>query len=51
MINLERQAKLKDYIDDLVFALYFNISLKEVGLDKVEEIQKDCSKSKYYRLL
>jgi len=51
VIDLERQTKLKDYIDDLVFALYFNIPLKEVGLDKAEEIQKDCSKSKYYRLL
>lgn len=49
--DFEKQAKLKDYIDDLVFALYFNISLREVGIDKAEEIQKDCSKSQYYRLL
>ncbi len=51
VIDFEKQAKLKDYIDDLVFVLYFNIPLKEVGLDKAEEIRKDCSKSKYYRLL
>jgi len=51
VIDFEKQAKLKDYIDDLVFALYFNIPLKEIGLDKAEEIQKECSKSKYYRLL
>lgn len=51
VIDLERQTQLKDYMDDLVFALYFNIPLKEVGIDKAEEIQKACSKSKYYRLL
>ena len=34
-----------------IFALYFGIPLKEVGLDKAEEIQKDCSKSQYYQLL
>jgi len=50
VIDLQRQAQLKDYIDDLVFALYFRIPLEEVGLDKAEEIQKDCSKSKYYQL-
>lgn len=51
VIDLEKQAKLKGYIDDLVFALYFKIPLKEVGLDKAEEIQKACSGSKYYQLL
>jgi hypothetical protein len=50
VIDFEKQAKLKDYIDDLVFALYFNIPLKEVSLDKAEEIRKHCSKSKYYQL-
>ena len=51
VIDFEKQAKLKDYIDDLVFALYFKIPLKQVGLDKSEEIQKVCSKSKHYQLL
>ena len=50
MIDLEKQAKLEDYVDDLVFALYFKIPLKEVGLHEAEKIQKDCSKSKYYQL-
>jgi hypothetical protein len=50
VLDLERQTQLKDYIDDLVFALYFKIPLKEVGLDKSDEIQKACSKSKYYQL-
>ncbi|MCK4354354.1 MAG: hypothetical protein KAW83_03785 [Dehalococcoidia bacterium] len=50
VIDFEKQAKLKDYIDDLVFTLYFNVPLKEVGLDKSEEIQKACSASRYYQL-
>lgn len=51
VIDFEKQAKLKDYIDDLVFALYFNIPLKEVSLDKAEDIRKACSTSKYYDIL
>ena len=51
VIDFEKQAKLKEYIDDLVFALYFNIPLKEVSLDKSKEIKKACSLSEYYRIL
>jgi len=51
VIDLEKQAKLKDYIDDLVFALYFKIPLKEIGLDKAKQIHEACSSSKYYQLL
>jgi hypothetical protein len=49
VIDFEKQAKLKDYIDDLVFALYFNILLKEVSLDKSDQIHEVCSASKYYQ--
>jgi len=51
VIDFRKQAKLKDYIDDLVFALYFNIPLKEVSLEKSKEIQKACLKNKYYQFL
>ena len=51
VIDLERQTQLKDYIDDLVFALYFNIPLREVSLEKSDEIREACTESKYYRLL
>ena len=50
VIDFEKQAKLKDYIDDLVFALYFDVPLKEVSLDKSVQIHEACSKSKYYQL-
>jgi len=51
VIDFEKQADLKDYIDDLVFALYFNISLTKVGVEHATEIKKLCQKNKFYRLL
>jgi len=51
ILDLERQEQLKNYIDDLVFSLYFGITLKEIGLDKAEKIQKTCLRSEYYQLL
>ena len=50
-IDFEKQEALKDYIDDLVFALYFNIPLGEIGLDYAEEIKRACQKSTYYQLV
>jgi hypothetical protein len=51
VIDFERQAQLKDYIDDLVFALYFDVPLEDVSPEKSTEIRVACSRSKYYRLL
>ena len=51
VVDLAKQAELKDYIDDLVFSLYFNIALKGVGLEVSTLIRKACSKSRYYRFL
>jgi hypothetical protein len=50
-IDFEKQATLKDYIDDLVFALYFNIRLTKVGLDYAAEIKEKCQNDKFYQLL
>lgn len=49
VIDLEKQKQLKNYIDDLVFALYFNVFIPTVGLDKTELIRSDCLKNKYYK--
>jgi len=49
-IDFQTQAALKDYIDDLVFALYFNVPLAEVGFEYADEIKKACRKSQYYGL-
>lgn len=47
----EYQAQIKNYIDDLVYALYFKIKLPELGFENAEEIKKTCAKHKYYELV
>ncbi len=50
IIDYDKQRKLKDYIDDLVFALYFKVSLSKDLLreQNCTKIKNSCSKSKYY---
>jgi len=50
-IDFKKQAHLKDYIDDLVFALYFNIRLTKIRLNYAADIKKVCQKNKSYTLL
>lgn len=49
-VDFKKQAEIKDYIDDLVFALYFNVPVKKVGLGKAREIKQECEKNKFYKL-
>ena len=51
VIDFEKQSQLKSYIDNLVFALYFDIPLKGVGLENSDEIREACLESKYYKIL
>jgi hypothetical protein len=51
VIDFEKQTKLKDYIDDLVFALYFLPLEKMITAHKPSELKAFCSKTKYYKLL
>ena len=51
VLDYDRQKELKDYIDDLVFALYFNIRLESLGLNKADKIKARCSKNPYYKLM
>jgi len=51
IIDYEKQQELKNYIDDLVFALYFNINIENLGLDYSKEIKTECSKNQYYKLV
>jgi len=50
-IDFEKQKHLKDYVDDLVFALYFNIPLTKVDINNAAEIKKVCKKNKFYKVL
>jgi len=51
VIDYDKQQKLKSYIDDLVFVLYFNIGLEKLGLNQAEKIKAKCSKNTYYGLV
>jgi len=51
VIDFEKQKKLKDYIDNLVFALYFNVSINKIGLNSSDDIKNLCSKNKYYQIV
>jgi len=42
------QESLKDYIDDLVFALYFNVTVKKVGINLASHIKGLCHQNKFY---
>ena len=48
IIDFELRDKIKNYIDDLVFALYFNVSLENLGLGNAGGIKKECLKNVYY---
>lgn len=50
-IDFDKQKIIKDYIDDLVFALYFNVNIKEVGINKAREIKRKCKENKFYKVI
>jgi hypothetical protein len=47
----EYQAKLKNYIDDLVYALYFKINLIQLSFENAVEIKNTCAEHQYYQLV
>lgn len=51
IIDFKKQSVLKDYIDDLIFALYFNIPINNPSLDKATDIHQLCNNNKYYHNL
>lgn len=51
VIDYDYQKYLKDYIDDLVFILYFNISVDKNIIDNPEKIHELCVQNKYYNLI
>lgn len=48
IIDFEYQKQIKDYIDDLVFALYFNVPIKHTGLGYASEIKQSCLENEFY---
>ncbi len=51
IIDLDKQRALKDYIDDLVFSLYFKIIIPKNKLSNLTYIKDLCSKNKFYKLI
>jgi len=49
--DVDYQAEIKDYIDDLVFSLYFKIDIPELGFENRNQIKELCKKNKYYKLI
>ncbi|MDD5458813.1 MAG: Eco57I restriction-modification methylase domain-containing protein [Phycisphaerae bacterium] len=47
-LDKDLQKTLKNYIDDLVFALYFNVPVKKVGLSNASQIKDLCRKNEFY---
>ena len=50
-IDKQEQAVIKDYIDDLVFALYFIIPIKKTGIEQAQNIKTQCLKNQYYQYI
>jgi hypothetical protein len=50
-IDLKLQGAIKDYIDDLVFALYFNVPVQNLGIKQAEQIKAACKKNSFYKII
>jgi len=50
-IDFDRQKNLKNYIDDLVFASYFDVPISRIGLAHATDIKKACQENKYYKII
>jgi len=51
VIDDNTQQKNKDYIDDLVFALYFDADISNIGIEHAEAIKNQCRKSRFYEIV
>ena len=51
VIDFEQQKILKDYIDDLVFCLYFNLQIPKDKLSNTKFIKQHCRANKFYKEL
>jgi len=48
IIDKELQVQIKNYIDDLVYALYFNVKLQDIGFVNRDKVHIACAKHEYY---
>ncbi|OGK16581.1 hypothetical protein A2774_03135 [Candidatus Roizmanbacteria bacterium RIFCSPHIGHO2_01_FULL_39_12c] len=48
-IDFDKQKRIKDLIDDLVFCLYFNIDIPKNKISDGKFIKTQCQKNKFYK--
>lgn len=51
VIDFDLQKQIKNYIDDLLFALYFKVKLLSLGFANREKIHNTVSNHKYFKLI
>ncbi len=51
VVNFELQKQIKEYVDVLVFALYFKINLPATRFSNRDDARTACAKHKYYKLI
>ena len=51
IIDFDQQSKIKDYIDDLVFALYFNTPIQNIDIVSASSIKNLCNKNELYEYI
>ena len=50
-VDPDRQKTIKDHVDDLVFALYFNVEIPKNKLSDPRKVKELCKKNKHYALV
>lgn len=51
VFNIDEQKKIKDYVDDLIFALYFNPEMESEDFKNKEMLKEKCSADDFYNII
>ena len=51
VIDFDEQKRIKNYIDDLVFALYFNVPINSLGIAKAAAVHRAVAKHEFFPLI
>jgi hypothetical protein len=51
VVDFEKQNKIKDEIDNLVYCLYFNIDISKDNVQDTKFVKSFCEKNRFYKLL
>jgi len=51
ILDSKRHDSIKNYVDDLIFALYFGVPLKTIGFHIADKIKVQCSQDQNYQII